>query len=149
MLDPEQNDTFNDHYLDLDYDLSRVMFITTANTLQGIPPPLQDRMEIIRLAGYTELEKLAIAQRYLIPKQLEENGLSNVKNIEFTDKAIREHHPPLHPRGRGPEPGARDRQRLPQGGPRGGEEGHADQSFRITDQRIQKFLGPRRFRYGR
>ncbi|MBI2088772.1 MAG: endopeptidase La [Deltaproteobacteria bacterium] len=87
VLDPEQNVAFNDHYLDLDYDLSRVMFITTANTLDRIPRPLQDRMEIIRIAGYTELEKLNIAKRYLVEKQREGNGL--VKgNIFFTDNAI-------------------------------------------------------------
>jgi ATP-dependent Lon protease len=88
VLDPEQNHTFNDHYLDLDYDLSRVMFITTANTLHGIPVPLQDRMEIIRLPGYTEEEKLSIAQKYLIPKQAEGNGLKDVK-LEVTESAVR------------------------------------------------------------
>ena len=74
VLDPEQNNSFNDHYLDLDYDLSEIFFITTANTLEGIPLPLQDRMEIIRLNGYTEEDKQKIADGYLIPKQLEVNG---------------------------------------------------------------------------
>ncbi|MEK7783123.1 MAG: endopeptidase La [Candidatus Binatota bacterium] len=87
VLDPEQNFAFNDHYLDLDYDLSKVMFITTANTLDRIPRPLQDRMEIIRIAGYTEMEKLNIAKRYLVDKQREANGLSP-ENILFTDNAI-------------------------------------------------------------
>src|SRR6202000_2580328 len=75
VLDPEQNHSFNDHYLDLDYDLSDVMFITTANTLGGIPIPLQDRMEIIQLSGYTEFEKLNIAVKYLVPRQRKECGL--------------------------------------------------------------------------
>jgi ATP-dependent Lon protease len=87
VLDPEQNNAFNDHYLDVDYDLSKVMFITTANTLERIPRPLQDRMEIIRIAGYTELEKLNIAKRYLIPKQREANGLQE-PNITFADNAV-------------------------------------------------------------
>ncbi len=88
VLDPEQNHTFNDHYLDLDYDLSKVMFICTANSLHGIPQPLQDRMEVIRLAGYTEEEKLAIAKRYLVPKQKEANGLGDVE-VKLTDTSIR------------------------------------------------------------
>ncbi len=87
VLDPEQNFAFNDHYLDLDYDLSRVMFITTANMLDRIPRPLQDRMEIIRIAGYTELEKLNIAKKYLVSKQREANGLSPA-NVLFTDSAL-------------------------------------------------------------
>ncbi|RJP22492.1 MAG: endopeptidase La [Deltaproteobacteria bacterium] len=87
VLDPEQNSTFNDHYLDVDYDLSDVFFITTANMLHGIPGPLQDRMEIIRLSGYTEVEKLHIAKGYLIPKKVEEHGLS-MEKIAFTDKSV-------------------------------------------------------------
>ncbi len=79
VLDPEQNHTFNDHYLDLDYDLSDVMFITTANYLHGIPVPLQDRMEIIQLPGYTEFEKVTIAEKYLVPKQKQDNGIGDVK----------------------------------------------------------------------
>jgi ATP-dependent Lon protease len=87
VLDPEQNHTFQDHYLDVEYDLSKVMFIATANVLHTIPAALQDRLEIIRLSGYTEREKLEIARRYLVPKQVEATGLKNAK-IEFRDDAI-------------------------------------------------------------
>src|SRR5580658_488093 len=95
VLDAEQNSTFNDHYLDLDYDLSDVMFITTANTLSGIPVPLQDRMEIIQLSGYTEFEKLNIAVKYLVPRQRKECGLDEVP-LTTTENAIRTiiHHYP-------------------------------------------------------
>jgi ATP-dependent Lon protease len=89
VLDPEQNHTFNDHYLDLDYDLSRVMFVCTANVLSNIPRPLQDRMEIIHIPGYVESEKLNIARQYLVPKQREANGLKE-EHVEFTDAAILE-----------------------------------------------------------
>ncbi|MDH5491171.1 MAG: endopeptidase La [Myxococcales bacterium] len=88
VLDPEQNHNFNDHYLDLDYDLSDVMFVTTANRLSSIPLPLQDRMEIIELSGYTEFEKLNIAVRYLLPRQIEQAGLSET-DVEVTENAIR------------------------------------------------------------
>ncbi len=87
VLDPEQNFAFNDNYLDLDYDLSDIMFITTANVLQTIPAPLQDRMEVIRIAGYTEQEKLQISQKFLVAKEMEANGLKP-ENIEFTRGAI-------------------------------------------------------------
>ncbi|MBK9316350.1 MAG: endopeptidase La [Acidobacteria bacterium] len=88
VLDPEQNHTFQDHYLDVEYDLSQVMFIATANVLHTIPPALQDRLEIIRLAGYTEREKLEIAKRHLIHKQAESSGLK-VDQIEFTDDGLK------------------------------------------------------------
>jgi ATP-dependent Lon protease len=87
VLDPEQNNTFQDHYLDVEYDLSRVFFIATANVLHTIPPPLQDRLEIIRLSGYTEREKLEIAQRHLVPKQAEANGLK-AEQVEFTEEGL-------------------------------------------------------------
>jgi len=87
VLDPEQNSSFVDHYVGLDYDLSKVMFICTANSLRGIPVPLQDRLEIIRIPGYTEQEKLSIAKRYLIPKQRERNGLTE-EQIQFSKEAV-------------------------------------------------------------
>jgi ATP-dependent Lon protease len=89
VLDPEQNNTFRDHYLDVDYDLSQVFFIATANVLHTIPPALQDRLEILTLSGYTEREKSEIAKRHLIPKQAEGNGL-DVEKIKFTDDGVLE-----------------------------------------------------------
>jgi ATP-dependent Lon protease len=88
VLDPEQNHAFRDHYLDLPFSLAAVIFITTANTLDTVPGPLRDRMEVIALAGYTEVEKLEIARRYLVPRQIERNGLSRSR-IAFTDPALR------------------------------------------------------------
>src|SRR5438105_14405254 len=89
VLDPEQNSTFRDNYLYVQFDLSRVLFITTANVLDPIPDALRDRMEIIDLQGYTEHEKVMIAFRYLIPRQTTENGLEPEKDIHFTDEAVR------------------------------------------------------------
>jgi ATP-dependent Lon protease len=88
VLDPEQHSTFRDHYLDLPFDLSKVLFICTANQLETIPPPLLDRMDVIQLSGYTEEEKLGIAKKYLAPKQLKEHGLTRAM-LTFTDKGLR------------------------------------------------------------
>ena len=89
MLDPEQNSTFRDNYLAVPFDLSRVVFITTANLLDTIPGPLRDRMEVISLSGYTASEKLEIARRYLVRRQLEANGLKP-EQVEITDEALSE-----------------------------------------------------------
>ncbi|HUA36289.1 MAG TPA: endopeptidase La [Candidatus Binataceae bacterium] len=89
VLDPEQNNSFSDHYLDVPFDLSKVLFLTTANMLDPIPPALRDRMEVLELPGYTEEEKMQIVQRHLIPKQLTENGLGDV-SIKFTPEALHE-----------------------------------------------------------
>jgi ATP-dependent Lon protease len=88
VLDPEQNHTFHDHYLDVEYDLSQVMFIATANVMHTIPPALQDRLEVIKLAGYTEREKMEIAKRHLVRKQAEANGLKEA-HVEFADEGLK------------------------------------------------------------
>src|SRR5580765_7196586 len=147
VLDPEQNTSFNDHYLDLDYDLSKVMFITTANTLDRIPRPLQDRMEIIRIAGYTELEKLSIAKKYLLEKQKEANGLTP-ENLVFTDNAILgviRHYTK--------EAGVRNLEREIASICRkvAVEVVRKDRNARIQvgSKSLHKYLGPIKFRYGR
>jgi ATP-dependent Lon protease len=147
VLDPEQNHTFNDHYLDLDYDLSRTMFITTANTLHGIPVPLQDRMEIIRIPGYTEEEKLSIATKYLIPKQAEANGLKDVA-LDFTESSVRfiiNHYTK--------EAGVRNLEReiasiCRKIAKRVLKEGR-DKPYRVDAKAIPKYLGVAKFRYGK
>ena len=113
VLDPEQNSTFNDHYLEVDYDLSNVMFITTANSLR-MAQPLMDRMEIIRLAGYTEDEKVAIARKHLIPKQVEANGLKEGE-LDIARRCRARPRALLHARGGRPQSRARDRQPRAQG----------------------------------
>ncbi|MBN1282482.1 MAG: endopeptidase La [Proteobacteria bacterium] len=147
VLDPEQNSTFNDHYMDLDFDLSNVMFITTANTLPAIPAPLQDRMEIIRIPGYTELEKLKIAQLYLIRKQREANGLTE-KNINFTEAALK-----LIIRRYTKEAGVRNLEREIASVCRKvardvARSGNRDKRINITPKKIQQLLGVPKFHFG-
>src|SRR5205807_6441302 len=89
VLDPAQNNTFRDNYLDLPFDLSQVFFITTANTLDTIPRPLLDRMEVLRLSGYSEEEKIEIARRYLLPRTLQETGLT-AEQFTLEDDALRQ-----------------------------------------------------------
>jgi ATP-dependent Lon protease len=156
VLDPEQNGTFNDHYLDLDYDLSDVMFITTANYLHGIPIPLQDRMEIIQLPGYTEFEKVSIAEKYLIPKQKKDNGIENVV-VDFPEETVRD---VIHYYTK--EAGVRNLEReiatvcrkiardvVANKQPVRMTDDGAAAGWRVTPKRLPRYLGPHRFRYGR
>lgn len=147
VLDPEQNNTFADHYLDVDYDLSNVMFITTANYEQNIPRPLLDRMELIRIAGYTELEKLQIAKKYLVPRSCEKNGLkeSNIFIPDDTALSVIRHYTR--------EAGVRNLERtfdsicrkvavdiVKKG---------TDEKIEVSENSIEKYLGVKRFKYGK
>jgi ATP-dependent Lon protease len=143
VLDPEQNHNFNDHYLDLDYDLSKIMFICTANTISGIPLPLFDRMELIEVSSYTDREKLAITRKYLIPKQQDANGLSGVK-VDMTDRAIM-HVINHYTR----EAGVRTLERtiatvMRKVAKRVIKRGK-DGEYKVTSKTVEKFLGPRQF----
>ncbi|HEV8716378.1 MAG TPA: endopeptidase La [Candidatus Binatia bacterium] len=142
VLDPEQNATFVDHYLDVPFDLSAVMFITTANFLDPIPPALRDRMEVLELPGYTDEEKVAIAQRYLIPKQLQENGLQ-AEQLSFTPEAIR-----TVITGYTREAGLRNLERtlarVCRKVARGRTEGRKE-TVEVTPKNLADFLGPRQF----
>ncbi len=146
VLDPEQNNTFNDHYLDVDYDLSKVMFITTANTLHSIPLPLQDRMEVIRIPGYTEEEKLHIAERYLLKKEMEAHGLTN-ENIELPEQALR-----MIIRRYTKEAGVRNLEREIATVCRKVAKEIAlkgrDKKIRVTVKALEKYLGVQKFRFG-
>jgi ATP-dependent Lon protease len=142
VLDPEQNDAFRDHYLDLPFDLSNVLFVTTANTLDTIPGPLLDRMELIQLAGYTEEEKLQIAKRYLVPRQIERNGLRK-SQIAFGDPALR-----TIIRDYTREAGVRNLEReigtVCRRIARQVAEGTLKRKLTITDARVRELLGKRR-----
>lgn len=147
VLDPEQNATFNDHYLDLDYDLSKVFFITTANTLDSIPLPLQDRMEIIRLPGYLETEKREIGRRFLLPKQLEQHGLKPT-NLAFEDGVLVE-----LIRTYTREAGVRNLEReiaaiCRKSAMRIVEADDRDLTIAIGGPQLEEFLGVAKFRYG-
>ncbi len=148
VLDPEQNNSFSDHYLDLDYDLSRVMFICTANVLHQIPRPLQDRMEIIQIPGYIKSEKLAIARSFLVPKQREANGL-DAEHIEFSDAALLE-----IIRRYTREAGVRSLEReiasiCRKVARQVVRQGERYTKTRVTPSLVRKLLGVPRYRYGR
>jgi ATP-dependent Lon protease len=146
VLDPEQNAAFVDHYLDLDYDLSKVLFVCTANTMSGIPIPLQDRMEVIRLAGYTDQEKLSIARRYLVPRQKEANGLADVP-VEVKRSALE-----ILVHRYTKEAGVRSLEReiasLFRKTARDVLKRGKERRYVIGEKRVQRLLGPPRFRHG-
>ena len=145
VLDPEQNKTFNDHYLDIDYDLSKVFFITTANSLHNIPAPLQDRMEIIELSSYLEVEKKHIARDFLLPRQIKEHGLKpgNISLPEETlTEVIRSYTREAGVRSLEREIGALCRKtaiKLV-------EEDNLDQCVTITPEDLETYLGVKKYR---
>jgi ATP-dependent Lon protease len=146
VLDPEQNGSFRDHYLDVPFDLSRVLFITTANILDTVPAPLRDRMEVIHLAGYTEEEKIAIAKEHLVPKQAREHGLRADTDLTFAEEALR-----VLIRGYTREAGLRNLEReiatvCRKIARRRGEEGNAD-SVAVTPELVKSLLGAPRWEY--
>lgn len=146
VLDPEQNNAFNDHYLDLDYDLSGVFFVTTANTLHAIPAPLQDRMEVIKLNGYTEEDKLNIAQGFLVPKQLAANGFS-AGDIVFSDSAVLE-----IVRRYTREAGVRNLERniasICRKIARDRQKRKSSRRYRLNDSAVSRYLGVPKYRFG-
>ena len=156
MLDPEQNSQFSDHYLEVSFDLSQVIFIATANYLEPVPPALRDRMEILELPGYTRLEKLAIARKFLLPKQLVEHGLTE-HHLQMDDQTLSE----LIDRYTR-EAGVRNLEReiatvcrkiardvVAKKAPMRTLSDGAATGWRITCKRLPRYLGPHRFRYGR
>jgi ATP-dependent Lon protease len=145
VLDPEQNAAFRDHYLDVPFDLSRVLFITTANVVDTVPAPLRDRMEVIQLAGYTEEDKIAIARRHLVPKQAREHGLDPGTEIEFLPEALR-----LLTRGYTREAGVRNLEREIASVCRKVARRRAEgltEPVRVTPDTVTSFLGAPRFEF--
>ena len=148
VLDPEQNSTFVDHFLDLDYDLSDVLFLCTANSLHSIPIPLQDRMEIISLTGYTHEEKLKISRQYLLPKQIEVNGLEDIE-VDVTDSGIKELINAYTK-----EAGVRNLEReigsiMRKLAREYVKEGKKRKSYKVDVRRVQKLLGPGKYRFNK
>ena len=146
VLDPEQNQAFSDHYVDLDYDLSQVTFVCTANSLQGIPLPLQDRLEILEISGYTEQEKLGIARKYLLPRQLELHGLSD-RHLAMSNEAIL-----LATRRYTKESGVRELERqiarVCRKVARRVVQNGATESVKVVTSNLHQLLGTPRFSYG-
>jgi ATP-dependent Lon protease len=146
VLDPEQNSSFNDHYLEVDFDLSDVMFVCTANTL-NIPPPLLDRMEVIRLPGYTEDEKVHIAEQYLLPKKMGDNGLKQGE-LSISEAAIRDivRH---YTREAGVRALERDISKICRKVVKELVKTPSDKTVHVTQDELEKYLGVTKFRYGR